>query len=109
VSGEWGIFLGYGSGTIKYLRAYIPNSIAVYSRYKCVPLSHVPPEWNLPNRIRQPDNWQILPFQSLFPTTDKIPPTVHTPYMPYNNNNVQSNQPIQVPAVPSSSEPLVAD
>ena len=58
--GEWGIFLGYGSGTHKYLRAYIPNRNAVYSRFKFVPHPHVPPEWNLPNRIRPPDIKPIL-------------------------------------------------
>ena len=55
MKGEWGIFLGYGSGTHKYLRAYIPNRNAVYSRFKFVPHPHVPPEWNLPSRIRPPE------------------------------------------------------
>jgi hypothetical protein len=55
IRGEWGIFLGYGSNNHQYLRAFIPLRSAGYSRRKFVPHPHMPPEWNLPARLRPPE------------------------------------------------------
>ena len=53
MKGEWGIFLGYGNDSQRYLRAYIPHHNLVYSRYKFTPNPNYPSEWNLAKRLGQ--------------------------------------------------------
>eukprot|EP01039_Chlorochromonas_danica_P011367 gene11368-12697_t len=51
---EWGIFVGYGSGTRNF-RAYIPHRHGIFSKRKFIPHPTVPAEWNFRPRIRGPD------------------------------------------------------
>ena len=117
VKGEWGIFLGYGSHSHQYLRAYIPLRSAVYSRRKFVPHPHVPSEWNFPARLRPPAQKPCLDtsapvtpssLHESHPTsTLRYTPTYPVPsrFIPHtSNHHVQSGAPVSAPLLHSEGE-----
>lgn len=93
---EWGIFVGYGSGTRNF-RAYIPHRHGIFSKRKFIPHPTVPAEWNFRARIRGPDPRVTSTNTSSFtpspPPPAEPPPTLTLPTEPLGTTTLRLSPP----------------
>jgi hypothetical protein len=113
---EWGIFLGYGDASSRYIRAYIPLRDGIYSKSKFVPNPHYPKEWGFKPRLRAPDP-KSKKSASTTPTTtaaasseekDLLPEVAAPPRPPQQVNVLVQRSTNAVTALPAPPIPLAS-